>query len=123
MIRRFWAPDGDEDTLRPMNLARADMMASAADEIDRLFAETCNLTARDVIGITQRERDAEAHVDARATIAHLEKQLAAMASLRAELTRLVRAVGLVLGCESVMCRLCVTVLRDAIAPAIAKETP
>ena len=42
--------------------------------------------------------------------------------LRAELTRLVRAVGEVLGCESVMCCHCVTVLRDAIAPA-AKETP
>ena len=44
-------------------------------------------------------------------------------ALRADLTGLVRAVGEVLGCESVMCCHCATVLRDAIAPALAKETP
>ena len=40
-----------------------------------------------------------------------------------DLTRLVRAVGEVLDCEAVMCCHCATVLRDAIAPALAKETP
>ena len=44
-------------------------------------------------------------------------------ALRADLTGLVRAVGEVLGCESVMCCHCATVLREAIAPALAKETP
>ena len=56
MIRRYWAPDDTEDTLRPMNLARADLMASAADEIERLTRQhVCDRNLSDGV---QREINA-----------------------------------------------------------------